>query len=629
MTTTNNTRMPQQGAAPSQESTREVKPIDVGQLRPYISVMVLEITGDADPQLTFAKLDRQVRAYQAARRPAGHLIGEGVAAWTEPRGKTGPLFDEATGLIWRRSGQPSWAMPDSSFENVDTELTLYLRRGRFIAVHAQKVQLEAVLRWLDKAPRPALRRVSPGVLNASYLEGKDSKNLWLRGIRGSSRSRADSKALAGLSLSDALDPLADGAFSLSSARVSLPEGTGHVYVNGTVGATPGAAKIWNRRSQNELDFVLAVREILDRVEATAEAGIELSNPFPVLATPVSDLSDVGQAFEFRCTPMADVMADGDVSDDRVTAAMQLQDVAFSVDPAPQGHDALLRFHRTDGGSGVLRASVSEVDGRVSTTFGFEGHQTDPSTASAVLHDLNLVQDFSIHYTSGHAANADGLFRIRQETAPFQNWEFRDFAGYNLMQEKPTAPKGKSVHHLIAQPGDTSLFAWVASTYSDGVLLCDDGTGEIADFLHIGDDGTLRFIHVKGAHSSSLGRRVSVSPYEVVVGQAVKNLVTVAPDQLAERLQISGVPNPAAWSSGRRIQGRQDFLEMLAAREPTDTTEVVVVQPHVTETHFRDCANPARREHLDSHRMRLLHTLLNAAQIACISSGAKFVVVGSA
>ena len=70
---------------------------------------------------------------------------------------------------------------------------------------------------------------------------------------------------------------------------------------------------------------------------------------------------------------------------------------------------------------------------------------------------------------------------------------------------------------------TRRFDWDPN--KDQWLACDDGAMEIADFIlfEAGPPGLIEVIHVKGAHSSSPNRGISVSAYEVVVGQAVKNL----------------------------------------------------------------------------------------------------------
>jgi len=40
------------------------------------------------------------------------------------------------------------------------------------------------------------------------------------------------------------------------------------------------------------------------------------------------------------------------------------------------------------------------------------------------------------------------------------------------------------------------FAWVVEKVGPGWLTCDDGSGEVADFVHIAPDETLTLLHVK-------------------------------------------------------------------------------------------------------------------------------------
>jgi hypothetical protein len=232
--------------------------------------------------------------------------------------------------------------------------------------------------------------------------------------------------------------------------------------------------------------------------------------------------------------------------------------------------------------------------------------------------------------SGHAVIDNTVYQVRQETAVFTGWRFDDMSGYRVDKEKPNGRTPEEIHATIGEDGDDSLFAWVVQAYRSGTLLCDDGPGEVADFLHIADNGTLSLIHVKSAGSSSTLRRIAVAHYEVVVSQAVKNLVNLGKVHLADRLGRSPVAAPAAWHQGVRVSGRQEFLDSLACREPADPLEVVVVQPHVTQARYRELrATTTAPTGPDVHRLRLLDTLLNSAMWSCLGSSARFTVVGAA
>jgi len=80
---------------------------------------------------------------------------------------------------------------------------------------------------------------------------------------------------------------------------------------------------------------------------------------------------------------------------------------------------------------------------------------------------------------------------------------------------------------------------------------NDGPGEIADFVHVDDDGTLRLIHVKAAKGRGIMHSVSATALEVVVGQAVKNSIFLDPERLGADLS-AGSPYKASWTSGARV-----------------------------------------------------------------------------
>jgi hypothetical protein len=90
------------------------------------------------------------------------------------------------------------------------------------------------------------------------------------------------------------------------------------------------------------------------------------------------------------------------------------------------------------------------------------------------------------------------------------------------------------------------------------------------------------IHVKSADSAAPSRSVAVSPFEVVAGQAVKNSrLLIEPEQLREPVDMPHGSQRAAWTDGRRVTGRSEFLARLDDLPP-DKRRVVIVQPHVSE-----------------------------------------------
>jgi hypothetical protein len=338
---------------------------------------------------------------------------------------------------------------------------------------------------------------------------------------------------------------------------------------------------------------------------------------------------VSGAFEFSCPDVAQLQA-FDVTTEELEAAAALERALIEAEPVANSADVILNVGYDGSIAGRLRVSVTQERGEARVQFGHEGEPTDAPTVVDIRENLKEVGDWSIYYMSGHAVHGSCIYQERRTPVPFGGWRFEDLNGFCVDREKPAGRNPREIHAAIGENGDTSLFSWVVRAYPTGSLLCDDGPGEIADFLHIEDDGTLTLIHVKGAANSSPRRRVAVGPYEVVVSQAVKNLLHLDTTRLAERLAESPIAAPAAWCQGVRVPGRADFLDSLACREPVHPLAVVVVQPHLTRsTHQRLRALGADARDPELHRLWMLEMLLHGTTQQCQGKNARFTVVGDA
>jgi hypothetical protein len=177
-------------------------------------------------------------------------------------------------------------------------------------------------------------------------------------------------------------------------------------------------------------------------------------------------------------------------------------------------------------------------------------------------------------------------------------------------------------------GDDSLFAWVARRYGQDWLLCDDGAGEIADFLHLYNDGTLTAIHVKAADKASANRRIAVARFEQVVSQAEKNIRLLANDTLIDRLSTPRIANPAAWHAGRRVPS-SEFVTQLATRVASDKTKVIIVQPHLLRAVHDQAraAAEAGQPTRDSRSLFILDSLLHTTRRTVTSRWDDLTVIG--
>jgi hypothetical protein len=176
-------------------------------------------------------------------------------------------------------------------------------------------------------------------------------------------------------------------------------------------------------------------------------------------------------------------------------------------------------------------------------------------------------------------------------------------------------EGRSLHDVIGDDDDDSLFGWVVERYREGWLLCDDGAGEVADFLHLANDGTLTVIHLKAAKSTLPNRRIAVTRFEQVVSQAEKNSrFLVDNEALADQLSGPTATDAAAWHNGERTSAGQ-FVNELRMRTKEDKTYVVIVQPHLLKS-VHDQARAAilnGRPTRDSRSLMLLDDLLHSTQ----------------
>jgi hypothetical protein len=385
--------------------------------------------------------------------------------------------------------------------------------------------------------------------------------------------------------------------------------------------------VWNGPTGDFEQFALAVHESFVLIDAAAATG-GTDRPFPILVPQTDNLEDAKGAYDFYLPSGEEVAAQPESSNEQIESAVLLEDAVLDItgDGASSGFALTVGL---DGASaGVVGCSVTKVRNGIALRFGVRGVPTDFLVLQRLLDALNTTTDLAtIHYRSGHVIDTNGIYASEVRTMPFNNWVFEDFAGYSICEEKPPFKKAQEIHDAIGLPGDSSLFSWVVQKYSDGWLTCDDGSGEVSDFVHIAPSGAVSLIHVKGASSNSPLRSIAVGAYEEVASQASKNLIYMNRERLSRELASCPLERPATWISGQRAESRSEFLDMLSATDSSDPFRIVVVQPHVSEeVRRRMKADPSLKSGLA--RLHRLESLLNAARGAAVSQGAEFEVIGS-
>jgi hypothetical protein len=619
------------------DSVNAVTDIPWRYLKPYVSVTVLQCVG-GDPALSFGALVRLLKASRRRRQDTtvrtlveSELSGEagdeiaGIGSLAELE------VDQMFGQVEVQESPPAWALPGAGYADTSHDLTLAWRRGGLIAVHAGKNVSGRLQGQLDKPPRPPLRRLPANVLEAAFLQGP-AKNIWLRSVQRRSAVRPYSKALGGSDLGVALDPVEDSSFAWGAARSEMPEDPGILYLKGKVGVTAGKSQIWFKDSADFQHCVLTVGEIL-RVSAEILADPGIFSAFPGLAQEVTDPTEISGAYEVIPIHPDETRGATSGGDDVADAAELLENAVLEVREGAKGTRFTVDAGLDGSTSGRLAAHLQHLGDRFVLDIGFDRSANQPGLpAQRVLDALNTGDLLEVHFASGHKYSSGKVWKQNFSPIPFSGWAWEDFSGYRIGKEK-ALPTGASqaIHDATHLNGDDSLFAWIVDYCSEGWLLCDDGSGEAADFFHIDEDNLLRIFHVKASSNESPKRPVKVTDYEVVVSQALKNLVYMDREHLVRRLSHPALTDPAAWIDGRRVHDKgRGFLDKLTAAGAQGRTEIVIVQPNLSrERHARLTDDlQAGVVSQGTLRLQLLEMLLKTARLAAVRYVTDLTVIGS-
>jgi hypothetical protein len=610
--------------------------VDLVDLKPYVSVLLCETLPRVQPGPVLGLVLDDVESMISES-------GRGQVVQRQQPKRSGKL--QVGFLHYMESGPPAWLLKSAVEEGVDVQdttnqLLVLCRRGSYFAIYASDPnvgrKLEALTQTGASKGMRKLRLIGPGYMNAAFVRGA-TRTLWLTGIHRTTKAKPDSKVLAGTDLRAALNPLGDQSYYFTAARSAHDYGA----VQLLVGVTPRHSRVWAGPVRTWAEFAERISLLLERLES-AQSGSPNESPLPVLATPVSDPGAVETPYDMSLVA-PELLADEPIQDDELLQRAELwaYGARFDVEPT----------------SGADFTAVVSVDGRSVGQLHFEFTSIAPNGSAGwnvscsenpgelLLEAQHLCRDprwLKVWYESGHTLSGGALFTIRHRDVRFESWQWATLNGIDVTKEKPH-PKGKRQTfdpRLIGK--SDSLFCWVQRSWKtpgskkqQGWIACDDGAMEIADFVHYDPENPegpiLSLVHVKASHSNTKNRQVSTSDYEVVVGQAVKNIRSLDTMNLAEGLK-SGAGKAvgwATWKNGRHEGNRNSMIAELNRRRSNYRRRVVVLQPRVTESEYAR----ARREQEQGketsrvRRMRQLDTLLLEAQSACRDLNAEFLVIG--
>jgi hypothetical protein len=569
----------------------------------------------------------------------------------------------------------SWAEPDK-LRDIENHLVLLTRKQGvgFLALYASENSRRRKIRNSFSSPSfeglQHLRKVEPDRLNEAFF-GDTVRTLWLSGMHRRVPVKADAKILSGQDLKYALDPLNDQTFYFTAAR-SRSE------TFGTVGLSPKKSRIWTRRSGSWEEYREGVTQILDRLSSTEKRDAD-DHPLPVLADLAGKETDLGTPYDVVLQPPELLSSDLEQEDEeRERLEEWAYNAHFDVSDASDPPNVEATLHHRDEKIGTIEIGV---DASNPSDVEIEEVEINPEEVEGedreeLLEEIKRLcgrtRHLKVYYDSGHTLSDGSLYSVRFQDRPFEQFLWASFDEYDVTKEKPSDFSGEKnaihwddpVENQTEDSEDAkhSLFRWVHQHWppatdcwnsseapndweegdtSQGWLAIDDGAMEIADFIHYNpnpDPPIISLIHVKSSGSSSDRREISVANYEVVTGQAVKNLRRLENTTLAEALREGGDKDTGGlvWKDGDLAeveeQGEEERSrrdEMADAIEELDENvrrRVVVMQPHIRSSYHTDVRDGNGGQ--NQLRLRQLDALLNGARQSCNGLGAEFWVIAA-
>lgn len=590
--------------------------ITLQELAPFVAPVLLE-AGDGVPASDLFGELASVIADQAGK--SSERTSRKILQTLGPE-EDGDLISQA--VIYEESAPPSW-YKGSALDEKRNQLIVFAVRGSKAALCATDSAMRD--RIVDNL---ALARPMPRDTIRAFVGG-EAKALWLNGIHTPTSSKADTKTLTGSALEDALDPIGDQSYYYSAAR-TIPriEGLKKNNRDVTVGAAPAGGRIWVRRAAGWDNFKEMIKVIFDVADHPPAAD----DPFALLSQPMDSIDDVTDAYGLALVPPELMTEDYGSEEDRETARRWAYDASYAVTALAEA--SLSVAIELDGQAvGNLELQIGLEEGETTLTPNWThrvpGMDALCDACEAQITDLDRIKIF---YDSGHAL-AQGQFYDGGYVDQQFDWDFHSFDGYSIGDEKPTVPAGSTLADRIAQHGDNSLFAYVVEKLfvddegnPTGWLASDDGSMEAADFIHISNDGSVvSLVHVKAASNPAANREAAPADYEVVVGQAVKNLRYLERRQLADELEKGKLKKigAAVWHDGVKQANRDGLIAQAKKLKARVRKQLFVLQPRISRTERDYCWSAAATANR-AKRIRQVETLMLAARISAQACGASFI-----
>jgi hypothetical protein len=582
-------------------------------LKPYQTHFLFE----SDSSLTSKRLDELLKELPS-------IIDDALSddESSEVIEKSNPRSIKGERLAWlaySRTVAVQWASGPDAPKDVEHHLVVMIARSTLLSVIATDKSLGFRLGRPGTGKEwSKLRRVPFRRLEKALVLGT-TRTLWLSGIHRSVATKPDSKVLIGPDIEASLDALGDQSYQYTSTRCEGPAALPASFV----GVTPRMAKVWLGPSADWEVFLANSQQLLRLIESS---GTKKETPYPVLARADGSLKDVKDAFDVSLAAPEYLYEE---APDLVAQLENLLQNATWTVKRESGPNCVLALKLPDGVH-ELKIEIKAQGGEIRHTV--RPVEKEPSEDVQKIAGLCGRPDvLKIFYDSMHTYSDGQIFEVKTRPFPFALMD-GDFSSYDITLEKPRpagATQGVDLSR-VGEAAEPSLFTWVWNHYKKGWLWCDDGSGEIADFIHLDvNHSVLSLVHVKAANSDSNNRGISVSAYEVVCSQALKNLRYTERRELEvplkEKLMRKETKLVRGWRNGSPLplQSTSLWSAIKSVRYSSLKRRIVIVQPHVRKSALPTdlSANTS-----SARQARLLYTLLHGIKSDVDRYGVEFEVV---
>lgn len=555
------------------------------------------------------------------------------------------------GFYFLESSVCKW---EGELRDKNYQLVLFCRWKAYIAIYSSNsAHRKLIASTLGKPAAeenyPALfslKKISPGLLTAAFLENQQLKAMWLAATHKSVQLKPDSKVISGEDLKYALDPLGDTTYLAAAVRSSL------------AGVSLKGSGIWTKSYASMQGFSKGVLDVFEQIDA----NIGRSAVLPVLANDLHSFAGVGKAFDFEVVPIEALNSKAE----KKMAESLIESFEFDLLVLLPTITMPGAFHLKITAKGTNSSPSPVMSALITPSFSTTNptdlvftasHQAGQFSDSRFRPALDALSEapslFRVFYESGHAISIGHLAVSKPKDREFQNWKWIDFQALRPIDVSKEKPDNNDLTSIWNNQDENSLFSWFIESIGDPVqakiigleplnlnqtvwVFCDDDSREVADFVHVSFSAQcppeICLIHAKAARSSSLNREMVAGPFEVVCGQATKNVRYIDAEDLANRI-ADRLNDPARplWNSpntkGIAPNGnRANFQAALRGIGANAKFSILVVQPQVTASAYRLPKNQvgAANAYLGAIQLR---SLLFGTQNAARAVGADFYVTG--